>query len=136
MSGKSKAFFDTHLLLYLLAADTAKAQRAEELVGEGGVISIQVLNEFASVAARRLRMSIPEIRECLEPIRLICGIEPITLETHARGLDVAERYGFSVYDSMIIAAALLAGCDTLYSEDLHDGQRIDRLLIRSPFAAR
>ena len=66
MSGKSRAFFDTHLLLVLLSADTAKAQRAEELVGEGGVISIQVLNEFASVAARRLRMSIAEIRECLE----------------------------------------------------------------------
>ena len=106
-----------------------------KLVGAGGVISVQVLNEFASVAARKLRMSIAEIRECLEPSVLICRVEPITLEGHARGLDVAAGVGFSVYDSMIIAAALLAGCDTLYSEDLHDGQRIDGLHIKSPFAA-
>lgn len=133
---ESKSFFDTNILLYLLSADAAKAQRAEELLGAGGVISVQVLNEFASVAARKPRMSIAEIRECLEPIVLICRVEPITLETHARGLDVAQRYGYSVYDSMVVAAALLAGCGTLYSEDLHDGQRIDGLHIKSPFAAR
>lgn len=133
MSARSKKFFDTNILLYLLSADPAKAQRAEELVAEGGWVSVQVLNEFASAASRKLRMSIPEIRECLEPIRSICAVEPVTVETHTRGLDVAERYGFSIYDSMIIAAALLAGCDTLYSEDLQDGQRIDGLLIRNPF---
>ena len=132
----SKAFFDTNLLLYLLSADAAKAQRAEELIGAGGVISIQVLNEFASVASRQLRMSIPEIRECLEPIARICSIESITLETHARGLDVAARYGFSVVDSTIVAAALLSGCDTLYSEDLHHRQRVDGLLISNPFPVR
>lgn len=135
MSVKSKTFFDTNILFYLLSEDSAKAQRAEDLIGEGGVISVQVLNEFASVAARKLRMSIAEIRECLEPIRLSCSIEPVTVETHACGLDVAERCGVSIYDSMIIAAALLAGCNTLYSKDLQDGQRIDRLLIRNPFAS-
>lgn len=130
----SKAFLDTNVLLYLLSADAAKAGRAEALVGEGGVMSVQVLNEFASVASRRLGMSIPEIRECLEPIAQILRIEPLTLETHARGLEVAARYGFSVYDSMIVAAALLAGCDTLYSEDLHYRQRVDGLVIVNPFA--
>lgn len=104
------------------------------MIAGGSCVSVQVLNEFASVASRKLRMSLSEIRECLEPIRLICGIEPVTLETHARGLDVAERYGFSVYESMIVAAALLAGCDTPYSEDLQDGQRIGRLLVRNPFS--
>jgi predicted nucleic acid-binding protein len=88
------------------------------------------------VASRKLRLSIPEIRECLEPIARICSIEPLTLQTHARGLEVAARYGFSVYDSMIVAAALLSGCDTLYSEDLHHRQRVDGLLIRNPFPAR
>ena len=128
-----KAFLDTNVLLTLLSADAAKAGRAEELVGGGGVISIQVLNEFASAASRKLRLSIPEIRECLEPIARICRIEPLTLQTHARGLEVAARYGFSVYDSMIVAAALLSGCDTLYSEDLQHQQRVDGLLIRNPF---
>ena len=132
MSAKSKPFFDTNVLLYLLSVDPDKAQRAEELVSEGGVISVQVLNEFASVA-RKLRMTIPQIQECLDPIREICGVEPVTLETHVRGLDLAERYGFSVYDSMIVAAATLAGCGILYSEDWQDGQRIEGLLIRNPF---
>lgn len=135
MSAGSKKFFDTNVLLYLLSADSAKAQRAEELVAEGGSVSVQVLNEFASVASRRLRMPIPEIRDCLEPIRSVCAVEPHTVETHARGLDVAERCGLSIYDSMIVAAALLAGCDTLCSEDLQDGQRIDGLLISNPFSS-
>ena len=134
MSAKGKAFFDTNVLLYLISADSDKAQRAEELVADGGVISVQVLNEFASVASRKLRMTIPEIRECLDPIRGICGVEPLTLETHLRGLDLVQRYGFSVYDSMIVAAALSANCEILYSEDWQDGQRIDGLLIRNPFA--
>jgi len=69
------------------------------------------------------------------PIRSICVVEPVTVETHTRGLDVGERCGLSLYDSMIVAAALLAGCDTLYSEDLQDGQRIDGLLIRNPFSS-
>ena len=134
MSAKDKSFFDTNVLLYLLSADTDKAQRAEELVSDGGVISVQVLNEFASVASRKLRMTIPEIQECLEPIREVCRVEPVTLETHLRGLDLAQRYGFSVYDSMIVAAASLAGCEILYSEDWQGGQRIDGLLISNPFA--
>jgi predicted nucleic acid-binding protein len=134
MSVGSKKFFDTNVLLYLLSADTDTAQRAEELLADGGVISVQVLNEFASVASRKLRMTIPEIHACLDPIRGICGVEPITMETHLRGLDLAERYGYSVYDSMIIAAALLAGCEIVYSENWQDGQRIDGLLISNPFS--
>ena len=135
MSAGNKKFFDTNVLLYLLSADSAKAQRAEELVAEKGWVSVQVLNEFTSVASRKLRMPFSEIRECLEPIRLICTVEPVTVETHTRGLDIAERCSLSIYDSMIVAAALLAGCDTLYSEDLQDGQRIDGLLIRNPFSS-
>ena len=134
MSAEGKAFFDTNVLLYLLSADADKAQRAEELIAEGGTISVQVLNEFASVASRKLRMTIPEIQECLDPIRRICSVEPVTLETHLRGLELAERYGFAVYDSMIIAAALLARCEILFSEDWQNRQRIDGLLIRNPFA--
>ena len=129
----SKAFFDTNVLLYLLSADAVKAQRAEELVSGGGAISVQVLNEFASVASRKLRMTMPEIQECLDPVRQICSVEPVTLETHLQGLELSGRYGFSVYDSMIVASALLAGCDVLYSEDWQDGQRIEGMRIVNPF---
>jgi predicted nucleic acid-binding protein len=128
-------FFDTNVVLYLLSADTAKADRAEELLAMGGTISVQVLNEFAAVASRKLRMSLIEIREVLAQIRVVCAVEPITIETHERALRILERYGFSIYDALIVSAALLAGCKTLHSEDLQDGHVIERqLTIRNPFA--
>jgi predicted nucleic acid-binding protein len=129
-------FFDTNVLLYLLSSDTAKADTAEGLVAGGGTISVQVLNEFAAVASRKLRMPWSEIRDVLAQIRAVCAVEPVTVETHERALHVAERYGLSIYDALVVSAALLANCRTLHSEDMQDGQVIDRqLTIRNPFAA-
>jgi predicted nucleic acid-binding protein len=132
----AKTFFDTNVLLYLLSEDEAKADRAEELIANGAVISVQVLNEFAAVASRKLGMSWSEIRDVLGPIQAVCKIEPITVEIHNCGVEIAERYGFSFYDATIVASALLAECQTLYSEDLQDGQVIEnKLTIRNPFAS-
>jgi predicted nucleic acid-binding protein len=131
----AKTFFDTNVLLYLLSADAAKADRAEELLAAGGIVSVQVLNEFAAVASRKLGMAWSEIRDALGPIRAICEVESISIEIHDRALELAQRYRFSIYDATIIAAALKAGCNTLYSEDLQDGQRIEKLTIRNPFSS-
>lgn len=129
------AFFDTSVVLYLLSADVAKANRVEELLARKGVVSVQVLNEFAAVARRKLALSLPEIREVLGAVRASCVTHPLTVEHHDRGLEIAERHGFSLYDSMIVASALLGGCRTLYSEDLQHRQVIDNTLtIRNPFA--
>lgn len=128
-------FFDTNVLLYLLSADAAKADRAEELLALGGTISVQVLNEFVAVASRKLRMSWIEIREVLAQIRAVCPVVPMGVETHERALQIAERYGLSIYDALIVSAALLAGCKTLHSQDMQHGQVIARrLTIRNPFA--
>ena len=133
MSG-AETFFDTNVVLYLLSADTAKADRAEELLAIGGIISVQVLNEFSAVASRKLRMSWPEIREVLAQVRAVCNVEPMSVDTHDRAAQLAERYGLSIYDALIVAAALLAGCSTLYSKDMQNGQVIERqLTIRNPF---
>jgi predicted nucleic acid-binding protein len=130
----AKVFFDTNVLLYLLSEDAAKADRAEALLADGGVISVQVLNEFASVASRKRRLSWPEIHEVLDTVRRLCRVEPLLLATHERGLEISERYGFSIYDALIVASALNAKCEVLLTEDLQDGQRIDdRLVIRNPF---
>lgn len=130
----AERFFDTNVLLYLLSADQDKADRTEAALAAGGSVSIQVLNEFASVASRKLGMPIPEIREALAVIRAVCRVEPMSEDTHDLGLKVAERYGLSVYDSMIVASALLAGCKSLLTEDLQDGQTFDgRLKVRNPF---
>ena len=132
---ETDAFFDTNVLLYLLSGDAFKADRAEALVAAGGMISVQVLNEFASVASRKLGISWPEIREVLETIRAVCRVEPMGLETHDLGLAFAERYGFSIYDGTILASAQLAGCRVVFTEDLQHGQVIDaRLKIIDPFS--
>ena len=130
----TEAFFDTNVLLYLLSADDTKADRAESLIAGGGIISVQVLNEFASVALRKHALSYTEVRDVLEPIRSVCTLLPLTAETHGQGLKLAERYGFSFYDALIVAAALSAGSERLYSEDMQHGQCIEnRLTLCNPF---
>ena len=127
-------FFDTNVLLYLLSADAVKADRVEETLAAGATISVQVLNEFASVALRKLGMQAAEVRDALEPIIAVCDVVPLTIEIHQRGLQLAERYGFSFYDSLIVAAAIDSGCTALITEDLQNGQVIaGTLTIRNPF---
>lgn len=135
MSG-AESFLDTNVLLYLLSEDASKADRVEELLSRPNTISVQVLNEFAAVAMRKLAMSFAEVREVLETIRTACGVEPLTIDTHDRGLEVAERLGLSIYDSMIVASALQAGCRILYAEDLQHQQLISRQLrVLNPFVS-
>lgn len=130
----AERFIDTNVLLYLLAADSGKADRAEGVLAAGGVVSVQVLNEFATVAKRKSQLSLDEIREVLATVRALCKVVPLTEATHDKGMEIADRYGLSIYDAMIVAAALMAGCNILYSEDMHDGQIIEgRLEIRNPF---
>jgi predicted nucleic acid-binding protein len=131
-----KAFIDTNILLYLFSADTIKADRAEAIVRTGGLISLQVSNEIANVARRKLAMPWVEINAVLELIRSVCPVTPLTIETHDKGIAIAERYKLNVYDAMIVAAALLAECEILYSEDMQDRLLVEkRLRIRNPFKA-
>ena len=133
MSG-ADSFFDTSVLLYLLSDDAVRADRIETLLAARGVTGVQVLNEFAVVALRKLKIPLHEVREILDTIRAVCAVEPITVETHDRGLAVFERYKFSLYDSMLVAAALISGAKILYSEDLQHGQVIDnQLRVTNPF---
>lgn len=129
-------FFDTNVLLYLLSDDPTKADRAELLISRGGVVSVQVLNEFVSVATRKLSMTVPEVREILSTVRALCEVAPLTIETHDLALDFAERYHLSIFDTLIVAAAVQAKCRILYSEDMQHDQKIDGLTIRNPFKAR
>jgi predicted nucleic acid-binding protein len=130
-----EAFIDSSVVLYLLSGDDVKASRVEQLLLRPAVVSVQVLNEIAAVTLRKHALSPAEAREFLAGIRECCLTRPITVETHDRGLDIVARYGFSLYDSMIVASALEHGCRTLYSEDLQHGQVIDkRLKVVNPSA--
>jgi predicted nucleic acid-binding protein len=128
------SFFDTNVLVYIASGDTAKADRADEIIGAGGVISVQVLNEFTNVARRKMQMLWPEIHALLSTVRGLLAVHPLTIETHETGLALAERYNFSTYDAMIVAAAIHANCDTLWSEDMQHGMELgERLRIVNPF---
>lgn len=130
----SAEFLDTNVILYLLA-DGDKADRAEALLARRPVISVQVLNEALVNCRRKAGLSWDEAGAFLGGIERLCRVEPLTAQTHAVGRALAERYQLSVYDSMIAAAALIAGCETLYTEDMHAGLRIeDRLHLVNPFA--
>jgi len=129
----TEPFFDSNVLLYMLSAEANKADRSAALLAAGGVISVQVLNECFSVARRKLKYTMPEIDRFLKLARANCKVLPVTLELHDLGLKVHERYGLQPYDAMIVAAAQLAGCAVLYSEDMHNGLSIAGLTIRNPY---
>lgn len=127
-------FLDTNVLAYLLSDDPRKADIAERLLMAGGTISVQVLNELANVARRKAGLSWAETADLLAGVRRLVAVVPLAAETHELGLALAERHGFSVYDAMIVAAGLLAGCETLFSEDMHDGLVVaGQMRVVNPF---
>jgi predicted nucleic acid-binding protein len=131
---RSRKFADSNVPLYLLSPDPRKAATAQAVLHEHCVISVQVLNEMTSVMRRKHRYTWPQVARFLETIRSLCPIEPLTVETHDTARRLAERYQINLYDALIAAAALLAGCDTLYSEDMQDGLVVEGALrVVNPF---
>ncbi|MGA2185603.1 MAG: PIN domain-containing protein [Bryobacteraceae bacterium] len=129
-----RAFFDTNVLVYAFAAGDRRTEISEALLAAGGVVGVQTLNEFVAVAVRKLAMPWKEVLEALKAIRVLCPRPvPVTVRTHDAALRLAGRYGYRIYDSLVIATAIEASCSTLYSEDMRDGQEIDGLTIRNPF---
>lgn len=125
--------FDSNVVLYLLSRDSAKANRAAQLLERGGTISVQVLNEFTAVAVRKFGMKIGEVRDLLATVRERCEVTPLEIATHDQALELANRYRMSIYDALIVAAALASKCSILWTEDLQHGQRIQQLTILNPF---
>ena len=127
------AFFDTNILLYTVSNDLRKA-RAAEVLREGGVISVQVLNEFTSVARRKLHHDWADLELAVARFHDVFDvILPLTATTHGAALALARDHGFSFYDALIVASALEAGCDILWSEDMQHGRSVDGLAIVNPF---
>jgi len=131
----ASAFFDTNVFVYAIVQDDPRSSRAEELLLEGGTVSVQVLNEFVAVVRRKTSMPWFEVQFGLENIQRICPNPlPLTVQTHQKALSIAEKYGFQIYDALVVASALEAGCSVLYSEDMQDGQVIDhQLTVTNPF---
>lgn len=128
------AFFDSNVVLYSASTDLAKAETSDRLIAQGGWASVQVLNEVANVSQRKMRHDWARTRELLDVLDSFLTVVGVDMDIHRCGLDIAQQYRLSIWDAMIVAAALSVECEVLYTEDLHHGLVIDgRLRIANPY---
>ncbi len=140
----AERFIDTNVFIYQLERlDPAKADVADALIEEGiargnACVSFQVVQECINTALRKAEVPLTEMqmRQYLDDVLVPLWTVYPTPEIYRRSLDVRSRYQFSFFDSLILASAMEAGCTTLLTEDLQDGQRIESLVIRNPFIAQ
>jgi predicted nucleic acid-binding protein len=140
----AESFIDTNLFIYQLEAlDEGKSARADHIISRGvethdACISFQVVQECLNTALRKAEIPLNKdqmrtyLDKVLEPLFRV----PASVSLYNRALDIEAHYRYSFYDSLIVAAALDAGCTRLYSEDMQDGQRIEGLTIENPFVER
>jgi predicted nucleic acid-binding protein len=129
----SKPFVDSKVILYLLSGDTAKADRAQDIVAAGAIISVQVLNEVTSVCHRKLKLPWHGTEALLMTVKAACEVVPLTLTSHEKAVTLAKRFNLSFYDAHVVACAALSGAQRLLTEDLQDGLKIETLSIHNPF---
>lgn len=130
----AKPFLDTNILVYALMRSDRRSGQAKALLDAGGVISVQVLNEFTNVGRRKLGRSWQDVRDALDSLaELLDPPLPLTHDLHRAGIDLCQRFGFPFYDGLIVAAAKSAGCGLLLTEDMQHGRRVDGVVIRNPF---
>jgi len=129
----AKPFIDSNVVLYLFSSDTLKADRTELLLQSGGLISVQVLNEVASVCLRKLKMTWEDVDAVLETLKSTCEVLPVTLASHEKAVGLAKRFQISLYDANIVATAILGGADTLFSEDMQNGMSMESVTVVNPF---
>ncbi len=133
MSG-ARVFLDTNVLLYAFVADDPRQARALDLLLTGGLISVQVLNEFVSAARSKLKMGPEELERSLKVIRSLCpSVLDSTVADHETAFELSRVDGLHIYDATVVASALRAGCQTLWTEDLQDGRMFGDLTLRDPF---
>ncbi len=133
----SGRFLDTNVLVYAQVNGDYRTAIARQILYEGGVVGVQVLNEFASVARAKLGLNWSQVQEAIDDIVILCPApRPLSFSAHRRALGLSNRFGFSIWDSLIVAAALDAGCSTLLTEAMQHGQVIEGLRIENPFLVK
>ena len=130
----AKRLIDTNILIHAFSEDEAKAGAAEAILAAGGCLSVQVLNEFVNVCRRKLNLDWPEIEERLAAVKALANeVAPLSLEVHEKAVELARDHNFSIYDALIVAAALSLNCTQLVTEDMQHGRTVEGLLIQNPF---
>jgi predicted nucleic acid-binding protein len=127
-------FADTNLFIYAESQDQDKSSRAVAIIQDAPMISTQVINETVSVLTRKHGFLLSEAHEIAESLLDLCEVVAVDAHTIRKAIEVAKRYSLSHWDSLIIAAALLTDCQTLFSEDMQHGRVFDgQLTVFNPF---
>lgn len=130
----AEPFIDTHILIYAFSDDPERSDTAAALLANGGVIGVQVLNEFANVARRKLGWSWPHIESALTVVAELLGpARALTREINSHARTIARDHQCAFYDALIVAAAIDAGCKQLLTEDLQHGQQFEGVTVANPF---
>lgn len=130
----AKCFADTNVAIYAIDADAAKREKALAVLAARPVISVQVVNEYLNVLLNKRKLARADANELARALMATCDVTAVTPDLTELAMNIGERYQVSHWDSLIVAAALAASCDTLYSEDLQDGQVFEaQLTVNNPF---
>jgi predicted nucleic acid-binding protein len=140
MPGKMSIFLDTNVLVYWVDKHPF-AERAEALLAQDSVISVQVLNEFSNVLRSKRKMPWAEIADISQTLQSLCKVSDLNQATHQAALHLVQRYNLHIYDANIVASAAQMRCEVLYSEDMQHGMSIQipatfgggSLSIKNPF---
>ena len=132
MTGRN--FADSNIVIYAVGKDSNQQNKAREIITNGVMVSSQVINETINVLTRKQGLDISVAHEIAESLLELTSVMPVDELTIREAIRLAVRYQLSHWDSLIVAAALLAGCEKLYSQDLQHGQVFDeKLLVVNPF---
>ncbi|MBS1500416.1 MAG: PIN domain-containing protein [Bacteroidetes bacterium] len=130
----NKIFIDSNIVLYILDVDQHKSSIAQKILLSRPLISAQILTEVANVCKRRFKYSKEQVLSLWSDLLMDCVCVETGATTFFTGVALSKKYDFQVYDSLIVAAALNADCEVLYSEDMQHGMVIEnKLTIVNPF---
>lgn len=127
-------FADTNIVVYAVGHHSNQHTKARQILAEGVAVSAQVINETVNVLTRKQGVSLTIAHEVAENLLELCQVIPVDAQTIRKAITLTRRYQLSHWDSLIVAAALLSGCEILYSQDMQHGQIFDtQLKVVNPF---
>ncbi len=129
----AQVFADTNIVLYSIGLDVKKATIARNILAAYPKVSTQVINESTNVCLRKLGFNREQAYAFAEEVMRRTEVLPVDEIVTRKSAELAMRYQLSIWDALIVAAAVLADCTTLYSEDMQHGQVIEGLTVQNPF---
>ncbi|MCL2078377.1 MAG: PIN domain-containing protein [Oscillospiraceae bacterium] len=127
---KDKVFLDTNVFVYTQSSVEPKKRTISLNAIEqyDCVVSTQIFSEICNVMIKKLQMHIDEVKQIIAAVNDKCSVAVVTYDTVQLALDLKERYGYSYYDSLVLATALESGCQKIFTEDMRNGQIIENTL--------